>query len=195
MPRGAWWCRWSLYRGHVAILSSTRLLHRIFLGFRACILFWPDFRGNFWRSSGTQNVSCSISSKSSRCLLSNDIKFTWIGFRTGELWLPEVGVPEMFLHVFPAKIPIKRGKPPANRELYVIAGVVIFLTHPGSRINLLWVGEDSTREGGCPGEKCVKSSAHFSLLFVCVCACIWPNSWSWFSTLLVPSESLRYLFH
>ena len=141
MPCGAWWCRWSLYRGHVAILSSTRLLHRIFLGFRACILFWPDFRGNFWRSSGTQNVSCSISSKSSRCLLSNDIKFTWIGFRTGELWLPEVGVPELFLRVFPAKIPVKRGMPPANRELHVVARVVIFLTHPGSRINLLWVGK------------------------------------------------------
>ena len=30
--------------------------------------------------------------------------------------------------------------------------------------------KDSAREGGCPGEKCVKSSAHFSLLFVCVCA-------------------------
>ena len=29
--------------------------------------------------------------------------------------------------------------------------------------------EDSAREGGCPGEKRVKFSAHFSLLFVCVC--------------------------
>ena len=30
--------------------------------------------------------------------------------------------------------------------------------------------KDSAREGGCPGEKRAKSSAHFSLLFVCVCA-------------------------
>jgi hypothetical protein len=30
--------------------------------------------------------------------------------------------------------------------------------------------KDSARKGGCPEEKCVKSSAHFSLLFVCVCA-------------------------
>ena len=30
--------------------------------------------------------------------------------------------------------------------------------------------KDFAREGGCPGEKCVKSSAHFSLFFVCVCA-------------------------
>ena len=29
--------------------------------------------------------------------------------------------------------------------------------------------KDSEREGGCPGEKRAKSSAHFSLLFVCVC--------------------------
>jgi hypothetical protein len=39
--------------------------------------------------------------------------------------------------IFPAKIPAKRGKPPANRELHVVAGVALFLTHPGSRINLL----------------------------------------------------------
>ena len=42
---------------------------------------------------------------------------------------------EAFLRVFPAKIPVKRRKPPANRELHVIAGVIIFTTHPGSRIN------------------------------------------------------------
>jgi hypothetical protein len=29
--------------------------------------------------------------------------------------------------------------------------------------------KDSAREGGCPGEKCTKPLAHFSLLFVCVC--------------------------
>ena len=28
--------------------------------------------------------------------------------------------------------------------------------------------KDSEREGGCPEEKCIESSAHFSLLFVCV---------------------------
>ena len=28
--------------------------------------------------------------------------------------------------------------------------------------------KDSVREGGCPGEKRVTSSAHFSLLFVCI---------------------------
>ena len=32
--------------------------------------------------------------------------------------------------------------------------------------------EDSAREGGCPGEKRVRSPARFSLLFVCVLAYI-----------------------
>jgi hypothetical protein len=41
---------------------------------------------------------------------------------------------------------------------------------PGLADQLVVSREDSAREGGCPGEKCVKSSAHFSLLFVCVCA-------------------------
>ena len=50
-------------------------------------------------------------------------------------------MPELFLCVFPAKIPVKRGKPPANRELHVVAGVVIFPTHPGSRVNLQRVGK------------------------------------------------------
>uniref|UniRef100_A0A2N9G8Z3 Uncharacterized protein n=1 Tax=Fagus sylvatica TaxID=28930 RepID=A0A2N9G8Z3_FAGSY len=40
--------------------------------------------------------SCGISSESSRRPLSNDIKFARIGVRTRELWLPEVGVSELF---------------------------------------------------------------------------------------------------
>jgi hypothetical protein len=50
-------------------------------------------------------------------------------------------VPELFLRVFPAKIPVKRGKPLANRELHVVAGVVIFPTHRGPRVNLQRVGK------------------------------------------------------
>jgi hypothetical protein len=45
-------------------------------------------------------------------------------------------VPKLFLRAFPVKIPVKRGKLPVNRELHVVAGVVIFPTHPGPRVNL-----------------------------------------------------------
>ena len=41
---------------------------------------------------------------------------------------------------------------------------------PGLADQLVVSREDSAREGDCPGEKCVKSSAHFSLLFICVYA-------------------------
>uniref|UniRef100_A0A2N9EQ80 Uncharacterized protein n=1 Tax=Fagus sylvatica TaxID=28930 RepID=A0A2N9EQ80_FAGSY len=61
---------------------------------------------------------------------------------------------ELFLcTVFPANIPVKRGMLPANREFHVVAGVVIFPTHPGSHVNLLASRKDSVREGGCPGGK------------------------------------------
>uniref|UniRef100_A0A2N9GRP3 Uncharacterized protein n=1 Tax=Fagus sylvatica TaxID=28930 RepID=A0A2N9GRP3_FAGSY len=63
------------------------------------------------------------------------------------------GAGSCFLHVFPAKIPAKRGKPPANREFHVVAGVAIFPTHPGSRINFVASRKDSARKGGCLGGK------------------------------------------
>uniref|UniRef100_A0A2N9H9Y8 Uncharacterized protein n=1 Tax=Fagus sylvatica TaxID=28930 RepID=A0A2N9H9Y8_FAGSY len=105
----------------------------------------------FWRSSGTQTGSCGISSESSRRPLSNDIKFARIGVRTRELWLPEVGVSELFSCTLPAKIPIKRGMLSANREFHDVAGVIIFPTHPGSRDQLVASRKDSAREGGCSG--------------------------------------------
>ena len=50
-------------------------------------------------------------------------------------------MPELFLCVFPAKIPVKRRMPPANRELHVAVRVVIFPTHPGLWVNLQQVGK------------------------------------------------------
>ena len=108
---------------------------------RARTVFWPDFRRQFWRPSDTQNQSCSISSESPRCLLSNYIKFVWIGVWTKKLWLPEFGSSELFFHVFPVKIPAKRGMPPAKREFHVVAGFFIFPTHLGPRVNLQRVGK------------------------------------------------------
>ena len=99
-------------------------------------VFGSDFQGQFWRPSGTQNGSCSILLESPRCLLSNDIKFVQIRVRKKKLWLSEVGSSELFFSIFPVKIPAKRGKPPANRELHVVAGVTIFPTYPSPHINL-----------------------------------------------------------
>ena len=47
----------------------------------------------------------------------------------------------MFLCVFPVKIPVERGMLSVNRELHVVAGVDIFPTQPGSRINLQRAGK------------------------------------------------------
>uniref|UniRef100_A0A2N9IPU3 Uncharacterized protein n=1 Tax=Fagus sylvatica TaxID=28930 RepID=A0A2N9IPU3_FAGSY len=55
---------------------------------------------------------------------------------------------ELFLCTFPAKIPVKRGMLPANREFHVVAGVIIFPTHPGSHDQLVASRKDSAREGG-----------------------------------------------
>jgi hypothetical protein len=78
-----------------------------------------------------------------------------------ELWLPEVGVSELFLRVFPVKIPVKRGMLPANREFHVVAGVVIFPTHLGSRINLLRVGKTLRAKAAVREEKCILFLARF----------------------------------
>jgi hypothetical protein len=121
-------------RCHVAILSATQPLRRIFLNFRARTVFRPDIWGSFWRPSHAPNGSCSIPLESSQSLLSNDIRFARIRVWTEELWLPEVGVSKLFFRVFPTKIPAKRGMLPANRELRLVAGVAVFLMHPGSWI-------------------------------------------------------------
>ena len=70
---------------------------------------------------------------------------------------------ELFLCVFSAKIPVKRGKPPANRELHIVAGVVIFPTHPGSRVNLQRVGK-TLRAKAAVSEK---NASNLRLIFPC----------------------------
>uniref|UniRef100_A0A2N9J966 Uncharacterized protein n=1 Tax=Fagus sylvatica TaxID=28930 RepID=A0A2N9J966_FAGSY len=60
----------------------------------------------------------------------------------GKVMALEVGSSELFFRVFPVKIPAKRGKSPANRELRLVAGVAVFLMHLGSRIKLQRAGRN-----------------------------------------------------
>ena len=87
-----------------------------------------------------------------------------------ELWLPEFGVSELFLCTFPMKIPVKREMLLANREFHVIAGVVIFPTHPGSKINLLQVGKTLRAKAAARKEKRIFLLACFFSNLVPVCA-------------------------
>uniref|UniRef100_A0A2N9HCI5 Uncharacterized protein n=1 Tax=Fagus sylvatica TaxID=28930 RepID=A0A2N9HCI5_FAGSY len=85
-------------------------------------------------------------------------------------WVMQHIVGKLSTSYFPtAKIPVKRGMPPANRELPRRSWSRHLSNAPGPTGQLVTSRKDSAREGGCPGEKCVKSSAHFSLLFVPVC--------------------------
>jgi hypothetical protein len=75
-------------------------------------------------------------------------------------------VPELFLCVFPVKISVEWGMLPANRELHVVAGVVIFPMHPGSRVNLQRVGKTLRTKAAVREEKRVLFPACFFLNLV-----------------------------
>ena len=175
---------------HVASLSFHASTYPNLPRFPCAYPFLTDFRGKFWGSSGTQNGSCSISSKIPQCSLSNGIKFAQIRVRTRELGLPEVGVSELFLCTFPMKIPVKRGMLSANREFHVVARVVIFPTHPSSKINLLRVGKTLRTKAAVREEKRVLLLALFFSNLVPVRARFLPSSRCRISTFLVLTESL-----
>ena len=155
---------------HVAILSATWHLRQILLDSCVCTVFWPNFRGSFWRPSGTQYGSCGVPLEILRSLLSNDIKFAWIGVQTEKLWLPEVGSFKLFFRVFLAKIPANWEMLPVNRELQLIAGVVLFIEVLSLRINLQQVGGNLCTKAAVREEKCVRFSARFPYFRQFLCA-------------------------
>uniref|UniRef100_A0A2N9HQ94 Uncharacterized protein n=1 Tax=Fagus sylvatica TaxID=28930 RepID=A0A2N9HQ94_FAGSY len=139
--RELWYC-------HVAVLSFHASSPSNPPRFPCAYPFLSDFRGQFWRSSGTQTGSCGISSESSRRPLSNDIKFARIGVRTRELWLPEVGVSELFLCTLPMQDSGQTGDaigeprvPRRSRSHYLSNA-------PGLADQLVASRKDSAREGG-----------------------------------------------
>ena len=67
------------------------------------------------------------------------------------------------------------------------------LSHAPGLVNQLAVSwKESAREGDCPGGKTLQILRMFSLFFVCVRTHGCPSSRRWFSTFLVPLESLCY---
>uniref|UniRef100_A0A2N9FZX4 Uncharacterized protein n=1 Tax=Fagus sylvatica TaxID=28930 RepID=A0A2N9FZX4_FAGSY len=71
------------------------------------------------------------------------------------------GIGAVFRALLPAKIPVKRGMLSANREFHDVAGVIIFPTHPGSRINLLRAGKTLRAKAAVREKKCVLLPARF----------------------------------
>ena len=154
--------------------------------------FFTQFLRHFWRSSGTQNGSCNISLESPRFLLSNGIKFTQIGVRSGKLWLPEVGSSKLFFCVFSGEDSGQTGEATGEPRVARCSWSFPLSNAPGLVDQIVVSRKESVREGGCPGGKTRQIFSSFSLFFVCVRAHVWPSSRCRFLTFLVPLESLRY---
>jgi hypothetical protein len=80
----------------------------------------------------------------------------------GKVMAPRSWAFELFLCVFPAKIPAKREMLPANRELYVVAGVAVFLKVSNLWTNSYRVGKNLCAKAAIWGEKRVRFPVRFS---------------------------------
>uniref|UniRef100_A0A2N9HMZ5 Uncharacterized protein n=1 Tax=Fagus sylvatica TaxID=28930 RepID=A0A2N9HMZ5_FAGSY len=71
------------------------------------------------------------------------------------------GVGAVFVHSSGARFRSNGGCYSANREFHDVAGVIIFPTHPGSRINLLRAGKTLRAKAAVREKKCVLLPARF----------------------------------
>uniref|UniRef100_A0A2N9HB69 Uncharacterized protein n=1 Tax=Fagus sylvatica TaxID=28930 RepID=A0A2N9HB69_FAGSY len=187
VPRELWYC-------HVAVLSFHASSSSNPPRFPCAYLFLPDFRGQFWRSSGTQNGSCGISSESSRRPLSNDIKFARNRSSDEGVMAPgSRGVGAVFVHFSDAdsgQTGDAIGEPRVPRRSWSH-----YLSNaPGLADQLVASRKDSAREGGCPGGKNAFCSQRVFSQILSQFARIFDLAPDVrISTFLVPSESLRCL--
>ena len=148
----------------MASLSSTQAPHRIFLGF-LLTRFSRAVLEAFWCSKWVMQhifgkLSTSTFQRYKVCMnRSSEERVMAPGSR---------GAGAVFV-CFSGEDSGQTGE--ANGEPRVARRSQSFHLSNASRLagQLAASRKDSAREGGCPGEKCVKSSTHFSLLFVCVC--------------------------
>uniref|UniRef100_A0A2N9GLG1 Aminotransferase-like plant mobile domain-containing protein n=1 Tax=Fagus sylvatica TaxID=28930 RepID=A0A2N9GLG1_FAGSY len=71
------------------------------------------------------------------------------------------GIGAVFVHSSDARFRSNGGCYSANREFHDVAGVIIFPTHPGSRINLLRAGKTLRAKAAVREKKCVLLPARF----------------------------------
>uniref|UniRef100_A0A2N9GPF2 Uncharacterized protein n=1 Tax=Fagus sylvatica TaxID=28930 RepID=A0A2N9GPF2_FAGSY len=139
--RELWYC-------HVAVLSFHASSPSNPPRFPCAYPFLSDFRGQFWRSSGTQNGSCGISSESSRRPLSNGYKVCANRSSDEGVMAPgSRGVGAVFVHFSDADSgqtgdAIGEPRVPRRSRSHYLSNA------PGLADQLVASRKDSAREGG-----------------------------------------------
>uniref|UniRef100_A0A2N9ICD8 Uncharacterized protein n=1 Tax=Fagus sylvatica TaxID=28930 RepID=A0A2N9ICD8_FAGSY len=137
-PRELWYC-------HVANPPRSSAQRR------TRILFYPIFGGSF---GGLLELKLGHAAYRRKALSTSSFQrykvCTNRSSDEGVMAPGSRGIGAVFVHTLPAKIPIKRGMLSANREFHDVAGVIIFPTHPGSRINLLRAGKTLRAKAALP---------------------------------------------
>ena len=103
--------------------------------------FAPIFEGNFGGLLVLKMGHAAYRRKAPDVYFPKKLSFHGLEFGGKIYGSRKSGRLSCFFRAFLAKIPVNRGMLLANREFHVIAGVVIFPTHPGLRVNLQRVGK------------------------------------------------------